>query len=151
AYMNVIFYCGKCYTPDGFDVPSNISSVNCKKCDWQSSVNISESIKTNSIVDKCVLCNCGSFYTDKDFNRLLGCFIMVGAIVAYIWLINIIDQWALFVLLGAALVDLVFYMFVGTKTVCYRCLAEYRGFAANPEHKTFDNNTAARYAESKAK
>lgn len=149
--MNVIFYCAKCYAPDGFDISSDVSSVKCKKCDWQSGVSVTESIKTKNVVDKCILCGCLSLYTDKDFNRLLGCFIMVGAIVAYIWLVNIIEQWALFVLLGAALVDLVFYMFVGTKTVCYRCLAEYRGFAPNSEHKPFDNNTAARYAESKAR
>ena len=48
-------------------------------------------------------------------------------------------------LFSLVLVDAAIYFFVGKVTVCYRCRAEYRGLAYNPDHEGFDRATAEKY------
>jgi hypothetical protein len=49
------------------------------------------------------------------------------------------------VLALATLVDLALYHGLSEVTVCYRCHAELRGFAPNPEHGPFDMHRAEEY------
>ena len=49
------------------------------------------------------------------------------------------------ILAAAVLVDLIVYSRLKDVTVCYRCHAELRGFAPNPEHGPFDMHRAEEY------
>jgi hypothetical protein len=51
------------------------------------------------------------------------------------------------VLGAAALVDLVFWVVSRERTVCYRCVATYRGAAPNPAHERYELGTAGRFAD----
>ena len=53
--------------------------------------------------------------------------------------------WA--ILLGSALFDGVLYLWVGDVTVCYRCGAHFRGFAASEAQRPHDIGTAERYRQ----
>lgn len=59
---------------------------------------------------------------------------------------NIIATFATLGLLVA--IDAAIYLFVGKVTVCYKCRAEYRGLAYNPEHEPFDLATSEKYSHS---
>ena len=144
--MKLKLYCPKCYAGSPYiQIPA--MDYKCKKCSTIMPINVSESIISKNIIDVCCSCNCGTFYTERASNRKFGCLVISSAIVAYIWLSTIVGQWALFALLSAAVVDFTIYSLTTIRTVCYRCLSEYVGAEINPEHKPFDNNTAARYAE----
>ncbi|HLG42736.1 MAG TPA: hypothetical protein VI643_05175, partial [Planctomycetota bacterium] len=82
---------------------------------------------------------------EKDFSRTVGCLVIVVA--AALFLAFSQSQGAIFILLGAALVDAVVYWLVGRRTICYRCLAEYRGFPLNPEHGAYELGVASRYSD----
>lgn len=93
----------------------------------------------------CLACGCGHLYVEKDFNATLGCLIILAA--AALFLIFSTYQAALLFLLGAALMDFVVYLLVRKRTICYRCLAEYRGFPLHPEHGPYELGIASRFSD----
>lgn len=54
-------------------------------------------------------------------------------------------EWAMGVLAGLVVVDIVIYRLVRTLTVCYRCRAEFRDAPLDPTHAGFDLATAEKY------
>jgi hypothetical protein len=85
-------------------------------------------------------------YYRKDFPQQLGCAAVTGTVVlssiAYaLWHFPA----ALAVLVAASIADYALYTRLDDVTVCYRCHAELRGFAANPTHEAFDMHTAEEY------
>lgn len=78
----------------------------------------------------CQHCGNEELYTQKDFPHAIGFGILLVAVVASFIAYGfhqIALTWA--ILLGSAAVDGLLYYFVGNVTVCYRCLAQHRGFA----------------------
>jgi hypothetical protein len=97
-------------------------------------------------IDRCVVCGGQEFFIRKDFPQRLGlALVVVCALVASVFYYyeNIP---ATFAALGTlVVVDTVIYFFVGKVTVCYKCRAEYRGLAYNPDHQGFDLATSEKY------
>jgi hypothetical protein len=96
----------------------------------------------------CQFCGEAEMYVQKDFPHWLGVSILLGAVAASVIAYafhQIVLTWA--ILIGSALADGILYWFVGNVTVCYRCLAQHRGFTPNPEHQPFDLGIGEKYRQ----
>ncbi len=145
--MEIISYCPDCFRAARFDSRSAPAEVVCSKCGGRRSVTLSESVSARNVVDRCVLCGCGHLYLEKDFNGYVGFGVVVAAIVAsgIFWARNVFV--AVSILGAAALIDLVFWIVSRERTVCYRCVATYRGVEANPAHERYELGIAGRFAD----
>ena len=82
-------------------------------------------------VEECPVCGCRHLYRQRDFNRALGCsLVLVGAILVP-WTYGL----SLIVL---SLVDLALYYRLRESVVCYRCDTVYRDARPGPRQKEFD-------------
>ena len=113
------------------------STVNCSSCGKTYGVQ-TDFVDEDSRLQYCMICRCRDLYTQKDFNRKVGCAIAgIGAVLApFTKLIS---------LLVCALIDLVLYLALPVITICYRCHAIYRGFGTNPSHEGFNLGINDRY------
>jgi hypothetical protein len=145
--MHVTWYCPACLKGNGFDAASPPASPACRGCGRPAEVTISGSVRDLNVVDRCVMCGCGHLYLEKDFNGYVGFAIVLAAVVGsgILWARNVYASVA--VLGAAALVDLVFWVLCRERSVCYRCVARYRGAAPNPAHGRYDLGLAGRYAD----
>ncbi len=98
-------------------------------------------------MDRCVLCECGHLYVEKDVNGWIGLAVIVAAIVgsAIAWAYNVYV--AVSILGAAALLDLAVWFIARERTVCYRCVATYRGASPNPAHGPYELGIAGRFAD----
>ena len=95
----------------------------------------------------CPACGCRDLFVRKDFPQKLGLAIVIVAGVAFVVLAIrprtfYLGAW---VLVGAAVVDGLLYLFVPRVTVCYRCRKEFRGAPINPKHGGFELAVAEKY------
>jgi rRNA maturation protein Nop10 len=98
------------------------------------------------VVKRCAACPGREFFIRKDFPQKLGMLLVVifGMIATYFYAEQRVGL--TFATLGSLVViDAIIYFFVGKVTVCYRCRAEYRGVAYNPDHAGFDLATSEKY------
>ena len=86
----------------------------------------------------CSICQCRQFYLSKDFNRALGCAILLVSIV-------LVPRTYGLSLPVAALVDWILYKRVPAMVTCYQCGGEFRGFSAPDLLKPFSHHIALRY------
>jgi hypothetical protein len=87
----------------------------------------------NEILSVCRACGAKDLYLQKDFPRKIAIPIVILGIITVPWTYG-------FSLILVALIDFILYRTVAWMTVCYKCRAEYRGFAKNPLHKEFDRH-----------
>ena len=90
------------------------------------------------IFEPCPLCSCRQFYTDKDFNQVIGCLIMLCAMV----LVPLTYGLSLAVF---ALVDFFLRKKIMSMVVCYQCGAEFRGFSPPAHIKPFMHHIGLKY------
>jgi hypothetical protein len=96
----------------------------------------------------CLICSNRELYKKKNFPHWLGLTILVFACLAFLWAhLNYDPLTAWLILLGSAAFDGFFYLWVGDAFVCYRCGAEYRGFAPNSSHLPFELTIAERFRQ----
>jgi hypothetical protein len=93
--------------------------------------------KVENIFDRCPICTCRQFYTDKDFNQIVGFAIMAVGIV-------LVPKTYGLSLPVFALVDWLIYRRVPKLVACYRCGSEYRGIDA-PKLKPFMHHIGLKY------
>ena len=94
--------------------------------------------RLETIFEQCPLCSCRQFYLDKDFNQVLGCLIMICAIVLVPFTYGI--SLAVF-----ALIDFLLRKKINSLIVCYRCGAEFRGLNALSHFKPFMHHIGLKY------
>jgi ribosomal protein L40E len=94
-------------------------------------------------IDSCRSCGAKDLYLQKDFPRKIAIPVVIVAALLVPWTYGIS-------LIVAAVIDFIIYRRTKWMTVCYKCQAEYRGFALNPAHKEFDRHLDElyRYGES---
>ena len=100
----------------------------------------------SGMVTRCAACPGREFFIRKDFPQKLGMVLVVvfGLVATYFYAEQRVGL--TFATLGALVViDAIIFFFVGKVTVCYRCRAEYRGVAYNPDHEGFDLATSEKY------
>lgn len=128
----ITFQCDSCraYSTVALEDSARISCVKCSKS-WPY-------VDSETFFQNCPLCQCKQFYIQKDFNRAVGCFIMlIGIIlVPFSYGLSLPVLW---------LIDWLWHKKVHFMIICYRCGGEFRGFKI-PEHlKTFRHPIGAKY------
>ena len=116
----------------------------CSGCGRETTLAVSASLSGERVVDRCAACDGAQLYVQRDFNQKVGLVIVViGAALA-----PFTPYYSsLFV---AALVDAALYAVLPEITICYRCLAHFRGFKRNPRHEAFDLHVAEQYSSPRA-
>jgi hypothetical protein len=84
------------------------------------------------------VCTCRQFYTDKDFNQVIG-FVVMGVGVVLVPMTYGLS------LLVFALIDWIIYKRVPKLVACYRCGSEFRGFAIPERFKPFIHQIGLKY------
>lgn len=111
----------------------------CGSCDAKPALALPAPLQKTRVVDVCPACDGKAFYVQRDFNQKVGLgIVVVGGLLA---------PFTPFYssLIVAALVDAALYLVLPEITICYRCLAHFRGFAKNPKHEAFDLHIAEQY------
>ncbi len=89
---------------------------------------------------KCPHCECEHFYRQKDFNRAIGCLvIMAGAI-----LVPFTYGLSLAIVAG---IDWFLYKRVPDEAVCYKCREEFKNIEIPVRILPFDHHIAELYEE----
>ena len=140
------YFCEKCSLYNLYRLPPGPDAGRCEHCGHANAINPSPAVLAGGPVDRCPQCDNEKLYLRKDFPQQLGC----AAVTATIALSSIAYAlWdfpaALAVLIAASIADFWLYHRLSNVTVCYRCHAELRGFAENPEHGPFDLHVAEEY------
>ena len=118
----------------------------CATCGKPARIDAVPSLAVAGPITQCVVCGGREFFSRKNFPQRfgLGLVIVFGLIASIYYYFENIP--ATFATLGSLVViDGVIYLLVGKVTVCYRCRAEYRGVAYNPEHLGFDLAASEKY------
>lgn len=82
-------------------------------------------------VEICPLCSSRHLYRQRDFNRVLGCLIVVVGAALVPWTYGLS-------LLLCSLLDLWLYYRLPEAAVCYRCDTVYRDARPTPGQREFD-------------
>jgi len=104
-------------------------------------------LMANEPLKACSNCGCRDLFIRKDFPQKVGLAVVVVAAVTFVVLAaSRTTFWvAALVLVAAAVIDALLYLFVPKITVCYRCRAEFRGAPLNPQHEGFELAVAEKY------
>ncbi len=94
--------------------------------------------KVETIFDRCPMCTCRQFYTDKDFNQVIGFAIMAISIV-------LVPKTYGLSIPVFALIDWLIYRKVAKLVACYRCGGEFRGFNIPLGLKPFMHHIGLKY------
>jgi len=126
--MQVTARCPGCDASLPFDAAHPPARIRCGRCGRELPVAVSESVRSDSAVDRCPVCEGGDFYVRKDFDPKLGLtFVIIGAAISAVFYFFDMDLVAYSILAAAVLIDLLIYRRLKEITVCYRCHAEFRG------------------------
>lgn len=118
----------------------------CPVCNEQVKLEIPQDLANDQRVTRCAACPGREFFIRKDFPQKLGlALVVVFGIIATIFYARQEIGLTFATLSVVVVIDALIYVFVGKVTVCYRCRAEYRGVAKNPEHEGFDLATSEKY------
>jgi len=120
-------------------------TMECPRCRVRHPMNISDSVRRDQLVDRCVVCGGSELFIRKDFPQRVGVAVVVvfGLAALYYFTVSVFIAWS--ILAAAVFVDLVIYAFLGKVTTCYACRAEYRKCLLNPAHEGFDLATSEKY------
>ena len=114
--MRIRTQCRECGYPFPADITPGVA-VDCPSCGALRAV--PEATWQADRVDACAICGCEHLYRQRDFNRGLGCLLVVIGAIFVPWTFGLS-------LVALSLVDLWLYRRLGDSVVCYRCDTVYR-------------------------
>lgn len=138
--MRLTLYCERCLRKTR--AAPGAAVVTCGGCSADHPLRWEETLTDDGRLKRCAVCGQTSFYVEADFPAGLGCLVVVGCIVAFLVTEN------LWVLIGSAVANAVLWLALPRRTICYKCLSEYRGLRRDPSHKEYELSKAARFADS---
>jgi hypothetical protein len=146
--IELTFSCPHCQATGGVSDIRTATEAKCPRC------GIGRPLRREAIgprgVEACPTCLTADLYIQKDFPQGLGLFIiLVGFAISTVFWYYEMPIPAYLVLVASAVLDYVLYHTVGNVTICYRCLSQLRGPAANPDgrFKPFDLAVGERYRQ----
>ena len=146
--MELTYACRHCGAVDRVSTVESAEGLVCPACHDERS--ISAGAFEGGDLAACACCGTTDLYRQKDFPQALGLAIVVaGFAVSTVFWYYERPLWTYAILLGSALLDLILYYKVPDVTICYRCLAQYRGAGANPDgaFQHFDLAVGERYRQ----
>ena len=128
--INQYFFCELC--KDKHELNGKVNCLyNLDQNDWDNFM----------MFEKCPACESSHFYLQKDFNKILGC----GIIIVGIIFVPMTYGLSLAVV---AFIDLLLYNQVPDSIVCYKCKGEFFGIKVIPKKiLPFDHHIAELYEE----
>ena len=73
----------------------------------------------------CIFCNNKNYYKRKNFNQLIGLFIIILGGTLAIWFYESYGPISYLILFGFALIDFMLFKFTNYIGICYSCSSEY--------------------------
>ena len=144
AHVKISFLCPHCRCELHFeDLSENVAP--CPTCGQPIQLRINDRMRRDNIVERCAICDC-KVYVQKDFNRTVGVGIFAAGALLFLlcaWKNRLVEGtlvWAAFVIADGLL-----YKFLPNVTICYKCHAQYRQFAENPDNQAFELGLAEKY------
>jgi uncharacterized protein (DUF983 family) len=129
--MELTYACRKCGAVDRVPAVESAPGLRCPACGDERPI-APGAFEAGGLA-ACACCGTADFYRQKDFPQALGlAIVVVGFAVSTVFWYYERPLWTYAILLASALLDLVLYYKVPDVTICYRCLAQYRGPGANP-------------------
>src|SRR5262245_53195604 len=133
--MRILFACPECEHPAALTLPAT-GDWQCPHCDHLLRLPPAAEIEA---LRACPICGTHDIYKKKDFPHWLGLTILTTACITFLLANAYRHQWlAWVILIGSAVVDGLMYLLVGDVSVCYRCAAHFRRFAASAAHPPHD-------------
>lgn len=137
ARVNITAWCKKDDARLEGDLPG---PLRCPDCQTEYPLRASEKLAQGEL-DVCALCGYSHFHLKKDFPRQIGMAIVL--IAAALCFTNIFPPGFFYMpLIIASVIDLLLYLVLPWKVVCYVCEAEYKGAKVGPELRAYDLETA---------
>jgi predicted RNA-binding Zn-ribbon protein involved in translation (DUF1610 family) len=146
--MELTYACRSCGAIDRVPSVEHASALICPACGDTRPV-AATAIDAGNLVG-CAVCGTEDLYFQKDFPQGLGlAIVFVGFAISSVFWYYDRPLWTYAILLSSALLDMVLYYRVPNVSICYRCLAQYRGDGANPggRFKFFDLAIGERYRQ----
>jgi hypothetical protein len=146
--MELTFACRSCGTVGRVAGVASAQKIACANCSDERP--IPPGSFAGGDLAACACCGTKDFYRQKDFPQALGLLIVVvGFAISTVFWYYERPLWTYAILLASALLDMVLYYKVPDVTICYRCLAQYRGAGANPggAFAPFDLGIGERYRQ----
>jgi uncharacterized protein (DUF983 family) len=129
--MELTHACRNCGAVDRVPTVETLPALTCPACGDVRPVE--PGTFEGGALHACACCGTADLYRQKDFPQALGlAIVIVGFAISTVFWYYERPLWTYAILLGSALLDLVLYYKVPDVTICYRCLAQYRGPGANP-------------------
>lgn len=138
--IRINYECDDCNDFNQFVINKNsfICCQNCKKefgtidKDW-------------NYKNHCLFCSKKNFYKRKDFNQLIGLFIiMLGGTLA-IWFYKSYGPISYLILFGFSAIDFMLFKFTNYIGICYSCSSEYIGIKDVDLLPDFDHHQLEMY------
>jgi len=144
--MRIIYLCPNCQQVNWLTISNTSDKLLCGNCSWTRSLPSGESQRTHP--DHCLVCGCHDLWRQKDFPQRLGVLMVaVGAICSTIAYYYHYHLWALGILMGFALIDMILFAVMPDVLVCYRCSSRYRKFDPQGGTAYFNLETSERYRQ----
>ena len=144
--MQLIHQCPACENQNRVDVDHTTERIACSHCEWSRPIGSVD--MTDEKPEKCLACGCDDLWRQKDFPPQIGLPIVgLGALLSTWAWADRRPVWAIGILMGFALFDLILYTLMKDVLVCYRCGARHRRTAVGEEHPRFHLETAERYRQ----
>ena len=144
--MTLTFECPSCQAANRLEIRPEQEAISCANC--SQTTHARPGGAQGATLLRCVVCGTEDMYVQKDFPHRLGLTIVgLGILFSSVAWGMRRSLLAFGILLLTAALDACLYYLMGDVTVCYRCLAQYRGIERNPEHVPFDLAVGERYRQ----
>lgn len=144
--VQVAFACPKCEGQNRETVEAAVSALPCRHCEWTRPLT-ADALQPGE-PGGCLVCGCDDLWRQTDFPPMLGVALVgLGALLSTIAWSMYQPVWAIGILMGFALVDLLLFAFMPDVLVCYRCNARHRSNALTADHPKFDLEIHERYRQ----
>ena len=144
--MQLIHQCPACGNQNRSQVDQTTEHIQCSHCEWSRPIGSVD--LTDEKPEKCVACGCDDLWRQKDFPPQIGLPIVgLGALLSTWAWADRRPVWAIGILMGFALFDLILYALMKDVLVCYRCGARHRHMTVGEAHPRFHLEKAERYRQ----
>ena len=136
--MKLVAYCKECDA--ALEGPLWQGPLRCPDCNKEFPLQATPSVQEDR-VERCALCGYEHFHLRKDFPRQIG--LLIVLVAAALCFTHIFPPGLFFLpLIIASAIDLLLYLVLPWKVVCYVCDSEYKGAKLDPAWKAYDLETA---------
>lgn len=130
--MRIRTQCRECGLPFRERLTRCTEQIRCPNCGDLRAINLDAWPEAApDTVTRCPICDCQHLYKQRDVNRALGCLVIAIGAALVPWTYGL----SLVILAG---VDLVVYLRLKEKVVCYKCDTVYRDAQPRPGQGEFD-------------